>query len=169
MSPYSQLQNWDISRCRIYWNLLLRRWAKLILDVRGQPAAAKAWERLPALQMRGASLDPWRKAQQREPAISDWFCVNEGMALGTNLQIFLSTYVCQHSQIILATKGSTSLGISRRRFWKPTAPTTCIGFIPLHGDFSVASSQRITPKLYTSHLHTQQKKQITYLVQWSNK
>jgi len=57
------------------------------------------------------------------------------------------TYCCQHSQIILATKGSSSLGISRRRFWKPTAPTTCIGFIPLHGNLRVASSHRITPKL----------------------
>ena len=58
-----------------------------------------------------------------------------------------ATYVCQHSQIILATAGSTSLGISSRRFWKPTAPTTCIGFIPLQGSLNVASSHRMIPKL----------------------
>lgn len=56
-------------------------------------------------------------------------------------------YCCQHSQIILATIGSTSFGISSLRFWKPTAPTTCIVFISLHGNLRVASSHRMTPKL----------------------
>ena len=69
-------------------------------------------------------------------------CENEGRKFGS---------VCQHSQIILATRGSSSLGISRRRFWKPTAPTTCIGFMPLQGNFRVASSHKMTPKLNTSH------------------
>lgn len=65
-------------------------------------------------------------------------CANEGRKFGS---------VCQHSIIILSTMGSTSLGMSRRRFWKPTAPTTCIGFIPLQGNLIVASSHRMTPKL----------------------
>jgi hypothetical protein len=30
MSTYSQFQNWDISGCRIYCNLLLQRWARLV-------------------------------------------------------------------------------------------------------------------------------------------
>ena len=71
---------------------------------------------------------------------------------GSGWNLNIETYLCQHSQIIVATKGSTSFGMSRRRFWKPTAPTTCIGFIPLQGNLKVASSQRIMPKLYTSHL-----------------
>lgn len=63
------------------------------------------------------------------------------------------TYVCQQSHIICATPGSTSSGISSRLFWNPTAPTTCIGFKPFHGILLVVNSHRITPKLYTSHLH----------------
>lgn len=66
------------------------------------------------------------------------------------------TYVCQQSCIICATDGSTSSGISRRLFWKPTAPTTCIGFNPFQGIRKVDNSHNITPKLYTSHLQTRQ-------------
>lgn len=69
---------------------------------------------------------------------------------------FSNTHVCQHSQMILATKGSTSFGMSRRRSWKPTAPTTCIGFMPCQGILRVASSHKMTPKLYTSHLYKPQ-------------
>ncbi|CAN6895169.1 unnamed protein product [Brassica oleracea] len=43
-----------------------------------------------------------------------------------------------------------SFGISSLRFWKPTAPTTCIGFIPRQGNLNVASSNRITPKVRKS-------------------
>jgi hypothetical protein len=68
----------------------------------------------------------------------------------------LKTHFCQQSRMIFATKGSTSFGISSRRSWKPTAPTTCIGFIPCHGFLNVASSHKMTPKLYTSHLKTQE-------------
>lgn len=66
------------------------------------------------------------------------------------------TYTSQQSFIICATIGSTSSGISRRLSWNPTAPTTCIGFIPLHGMRKVANSHSITPKLYTSHLQANQ-------------
>lgn len=57
------------------------------------------------------------------------------------------TYVCQHFLIISAIAGSISSGMSRRRCWKPTAPTTCIGFIPPHGCCIVESSHNMTPKL----------------------
>jgi hypothetical protein len=63
---------------------------------------------------------------------------NDGLLLGS---------LSQHEDIMLATCGSTSLGMSSRLFWNPTAPTTCIGFNPLHGTRMVASSHRITPKL----------------------
>lgn len=63
------------------------------------------------------------------------------------------TYVCQQSRIICATTGLTSSGISSRLFWNPTAPTTCIGFKPCQGILVVVNSHKITPKLYTSHLH----------------
>jgi len=63
---------------------------------------------------------------------------NAGLLLGS---------LSQHEDIMLATWGSTSLGMSSRLFWNPTAPTTCMGFNPLHGTRMVASSHRITPKL----------------------
>lgn len=71
---------------------------------------------------------------------------------GMNISINKITHLCQQSRIIWATTGSVSSGISRRRFWNPTAPTTCIGFNPFHGIRQVVNSHNITPKLYTSHL-----------------
>lgn len=75
-------------------------------------------------------------------------------------QSSIDTYWFQHSLIISATMGSTLGGISRRLPWKPTAPTTCIEFIPVHGTWRVVNSQSITPKLYTSDLQTRQTKLI---------
>lgn len=57
----------------------------------------------------------------------------------------VDTHVCQHLLIISAMAGSISSGMSRRRCWNPTAPTTCIGFIPPHGCCNVESSHKITP------------------------
>ena len=45
---------------------------------------------------------------------------------------------------------SMSSGISSCFPAKPTAPTTCMGFIPDHGSFMVASSHNMTPKDHTS-------------------
>lgn len=103
---------------------------------------------LPSTEQRtGADSDPCSNKQKRDDTFVTTCADSQGV-----LKFIFITYVCQHSKMILPTTGSSSFGISSRRFWKPTAPTTCIGFIPRQGNLNVASSQRITPKLYTSHL-----------------
>lgn len=62
-----------------------------------------------------------------------------------SIYIYKYAYVCQHLLMISAIAGSTKSGMSRRRCWNPTAPTTCIAFIFPHGCCSVKSSHRITP------------------------
>lgn len=70
----------------------------------------------------------------------------------------MKTHICQHFFIIPAMTGSMSSGISRRRSWNPTAPTTCIGFIPSQGCCKVQSSHIMTPKLKTSHLNRKKRR-----------
>lgn len=141
MSLYSQLTNWDISRSRIYRNFLWESWAWLVRMWRDdQPLQGFQSYRELCKWWTQAWITGEKKYRRKSKLI--YYSIYSIFTIWTSL-----TYVCQHSQIILATKGSSSLGISRRRFWNPTAPTTCIGFIPIQGNFRVASSHKMTPKL----------------------
>ena len=113
----------------------LYRGEDFTLQIDAHSVFVDRWDRL--------LVENWRTLGN-EYAVLSTYPPADGMAPKDGRSLAL---LRKHAEISALALGSMPSGSSSRRSWKPTAPTTCMAFMPSHGSCKVSSSWRITPKL----------------------